>query len=361
MRKQLAVVSWQFVVCTLLLCLLNSELFAQENVVENKSELRPGENVDEKIKRNFFLRAEISKTDCYVGEPLMAVFKAYSRLDANSQVLKRPSLSGFSVIEMVDAYSNEPQVEKYRGENYNVHLIRKVQLFPIQPGTFTIEPAEVESTIHLRSAGKIGLRNFFRRRNLTDRQMTFETLPVEIKVSALPEANQPDEFSGAVGDFKVQLLMADTAVVARQPAAVQLIISGVGNFPLITEPRIAWSTASEISGPTVTEQVNKYAFPLSGMKTFQFTIVHRDSGTFSVPPVKFSYFDPSSKKYKTVESNELKYAVSPASARPSKTSEQIIFKSENEAPVHLYYFAGVALIIVLVIIFILIKKPSKKR
>src|SRR5689334_14543168 len=182
MKKPLLI----FFVCFACFC---SKLLAQDDnrggLVEDNSELAPGENADDKIKKNFFLRAEVTKTECFVGEPLMAVFKAYSRLDANSQVLRRPSLSGFSVVEMVDAYSNHPEVERYNGENYFVHLIRKVQLFPLQPGKFTIEPAEVESIIHLRRSSRQGLRirDFFRKKNSDaslERQMVFETQPLSI-------------------------------------------------------------------------------------------------------------------------------------------------------------------------------------
>ena len=186
----------------LCMCCFAGTLFSQENngLVEDNSELAPGENADEKIKKNFFLRAEVSKNECYVGEPLMAVFKAYSRLDANSQVLRRPSLSGFSVVEMVDAYNNHPDVERYNGENYFVHLIRKVQLFPLQPGSFTIEPAEVESIIHLKRSSEPGIgkiREFFRKRSndvSLDRQMVFQTPPVNIQVNALPLKDQPEDY-----------------------------------------------------------------------------------------------------------------------------------------------------------------------
>jgi hypothetical protein len=82
-----------FLIYFLLMNVLCGNLYAQSDrnngIVEDNSELDPGENADEKIRKNFFLKAEVSKTECYVGEPLMAVFKAYSRLDANSQVLKK--------------------------------------------------------------------------------------------------------------------------------------------------------------------------------------------------------------------------------------------------------------------------------
>jgi hypothetical protein len=333
-------------------------------LVQDNSELTPGENADEKIKKNFFLRAEVTKSECYVGEPLMAVFKAYSRLDANSQVLRRPSLSGFSVVEMVDGYSNHPEVERYNGENYFVHLIRKVQLFPLQPGKFTIEPAEVESIIHLRRSSGPGLRirDFFRRKKsdgLLERQMVFETPSLSIQVNPLPLKDQPDDYAGAVGDFIVHLQMVDTVFAAREPNIIKLSISGLGNFPLVTEPHVNWPSSAEISGPTVTEQVNKYAYPLSGVKTYQFSIEHRDTGTFTIPPVQFSYFDPKSKTYKTAKSAELRYTVSPASAAKKK-DDQLVFRNENQTSLHYYYFGGVALIIISLIIY-LIMKPAKKE
>ena len=352
------------------ICLVafREQLFSQNDnnagLVEDNSELAPGENADEKIKKNFFLRAEVTKSECYVGEPLMAVFKAYSRLDANSQVLRRPSLSGFSVVEMVDAYSNHPEVERYNGENYFVHLIRKVQLFPLQPGKFTIEPAEVESIIHLRRSSKpsLRIRDFFRKKNSyasLERQMVFETQPLSIQVNQLPVKDQPDDYAGAVGDFIVHLQMTDTVFAAREPNIVKLSISGTGNFPLVTEPRVNWPSSAEISGPTVTEQVNKYAYPLSGIKTYQFTIEHRDTGAFTIPPVKFSYFDPLSKTYKTAESKELRYAVLPASTARKKDAP-LVFTNEKQSPLHYYYFGGIVVIIISLIIYFMLK-PAKKN
>ncbi len=354
-----------FLIFLLILIYTAENLCGQNRIVEDNSEIFPGEDADDKIRKNFFLRAEVTKTECYVGEPLMAVFKAYSRLDANSQVVKRPSLSGFSVIEMVDAYNNQPEVESYNGQNYFVHLIRKVQLFPLQPGAFTIEPAEVESVIHLRKSNRPksirNIRDLFRRRQndaTSDRQMVFQTPPVNIKVNALPAKDQPDDYAGAVGDFIVHMQMPNTAVSAREPVIVRLIISGTGNFPLVTEPHISWPTSAEINGPTVTEQVNKYVYPLSGIKTYQFTIEHRDTGTFVIPAVQFSYFDPTSKSYKVARSKQLNYTVTPANKSNEKEGE-LVFKNEKQKPLHFYYFGGIALIIIGLIIYFMLR-PAKK-
>ena len=335
------------------------------NAVEDQSEVRTGENIDEKIRKNFFLTAEVSKQRCFAGENIMAVFKAYSRLDANSQVLKRPSLSGFSVTEMVDAYSNQPDVEKYNGNYYYVHLIRKVQLFPILAGDYEIEPAEVESVIHLRSAGdgKKGMRlhNLFRKRD-TDpalqRQLVFRSPVVNVHVDPLPIESQPEDFTGAVGEFSVRLVVEDSAVALHEPVIIKLLVGGSGNFPLITDPKITWPIGVQVSGPSVSEQVNKYEFPLSGMKTFEYPVANNKPGVFTIPPVKFSFFDPSSKSYKTAETLPVSYTVAETESK-SNIQQNIVTKAPP-APLHYYYFGAIAIIIAGVIIFLAVKKPAKK-
>ena len=131
--------------------------------VEDESEIKPGESIEEKIKNNFYLKGEANKTACYVGEPVMVIYKAYSRLNANSQVVRRPSLTGFSVVEMVDSYDNRPEIEKIDGKPFFTHLIRKVQLFPLQAGTFTLDAAEVESTIHFYRNSDSGVNDDLQR------------------------------------------------------------------------------------------------------------------------------------------------------------------------------------------------------
>lgn len=334
--------------------------------VENQSEIAPGENVDEKIKKNFFLKAEATKTECYVGECIMATFKAYSRLDANSNVVSRPSLTGFSVIEMVDAYNTLPETEKYNGIYYNTHLIRKVQLFPLEPGRFELEPAEVESIIQFVKTEKNEKRKFkdlfrpqIQRGSVIHKELTLKTPSINITVKPLPEKEQPENFTGAVGTFSVQIQMENSKPAQYQPAVVKLIISGTGNLPLITDPEINWPVKPEVLTPQVTEEVNKYNFPLSGIKIFEYTIPTRDTGTFTIPPVKFSYFNPAEKKYKTDSTKPYTYTVVPAENRLTEIDEPIQTGKETPLPLHYIYF-GVVVAAILGVIVYQLKRAAKK-
>jgi hypothetical protein len=316
-----------------------------QNPVADQSEIKKGENIDEKIKKNFFLKADVTATNCYVGEPVMATFKAYSRLNANSRVVKRPALTGFSVLEMVDAYNNEPEVEMVSGKAFNSHLIRKVQLFPLQEGKFSLEPAEVESQIFLRNPGMV-------------KHLTLETPPIMITVKALPVKNQPDSFSGAVGDFSIELQMKDTDLNQYDPATVRLVIKGTGNLPLITDPEITWPKGAVVSAPKVTENVNKYVFPLSGSKVFEYTLESHEPGEYVIAAIHFSYFDPASATYKTALTQQVKFTVKKGKKKIDPI-EKIINNQEN-IPVQYYYFAVIGLAITGWIIYQAVRSSGKK-
>lgn len=346
---------------------LSASLQAQDgdNRVLDQSEIGPGENIDQKIKDNFFLRAEVSKTDCYVGEVLMATFKAYSRIDANSQVVKRPSLTGFSVIEMVDAYNTLPEVEMFRGVYYNTHLIRKVQLFPLQAGHYTLEAAEIESVLHLRKTAEPpkGLLNRLLRRNLpsvlVQKNITLETPALEINVRPLPEKGQPEDFPGAVGKFSVKMEIADSNVRQYQPAKIKLTIEGTGNLPLITDPSIDWPAGMQVPEPQVTEETDQYRFPLSGRKSFEFSLPANETGLVNIPAVKFTYFDPGQSKYRIAETMPLSYRVIPADKTPQAAIET---GHKKAVPLeYLYFGILVAVILVIVIRYIYNRHPAQNE
>ncbi|MBA4166338.1 MAG: BatD family protein [Chitinophagaceae bacterium] len=313
--------------------------------VSDQSEIKKGENIEDKIKKNFFLKAEVTKTSCYVGEPVMATFKAFSRLNASLRVVKRPALTGFSVLEMVDAYNNEPEVEIVAGKTFNTHLIRKVQLFPLQEGQFLLEPAEVESRIFLRNPNMV-------------KYLTLQTPPISITVKALPLKNQPDSFSGAVGNFSVELQMKDRELHQYEPAIAKLVVLGTGNLPLITDPDITWPKGVEVSPPQVTEDVNKYIYPLSGTKIFEYHLETHDPGEYKISPVSFSFFDPAQQKYQTAFTREMKFTVKKGKKKIN-LAEKII-NNPAEIPVQYYYFGAIVLAIIGWIVYQVIRSVRKK-
>lgn len=310
--------------------------------MESATELQPGEDVTAEIHRNFFLRTEVNKKDCYVGEPVMAVYKAYSRLSTTAQVTKRPSLNGFSVIEMVDGYDNKQEIEVYKGKAYYVNIIRKVQLIPLQEGSFSLDPAEVEGMVH------------FRRKDpqsgswsAADYPVSVKSEPVEMTIRPLPAENQPDHYTGAVGKFDIAVNAPLTPIRQGDLVKIQVVISGTGNLNLITAPVVRWPRGVDTADPAVRENVNKYIYPLTGSKEFEYSFAAPDTGICVIPAVELAYYDPYLKEYKIATSQSASMQVMPGASKSElkERNEALERANQKGIPRHLYFFGAIVLLI----------------
>jgi hypothetical protein len=299
--------------------------------VDREYLVKPGENVAEKIRKNIFVKVQVSKTDCYVGEPIVATYKLYSRLQSESRVSKHPSLNGFSVFDMVDPTKDQPTVENVNGKAFTVHVIRKAQLIPLIAGKIDLDPMEVDNTIHfLKSTSKHeahppgSLQELFDQFSAGGQEGTpfeqdvaLESKPVSILVKALPEQNKPANFSGAVGHYSLEAAIENKNITAHDAAILKVTLKGDGNLPLVNAPGVDWPSGVESYDASAKEEIDKSVAPLSGTKTFEYSFIPKHAGDYLMPAVSFSYFDPQSSSYKTVESKPLNFLVASATKKTS--------------------------------------------
>jgi hypothetical protein len=281
--------------------------------------LRKGENVAEKIKRNLFIKIDVNKTSCYVGEPVIATYKLFTRLKSESNVLKTPSFNGFSVseLEMPDNYSISS--EKYKGRDYNVYTLRKVQLYPLQSGTLTLDPVEVKNSVTFLKGEYAGKRNgdpfFDLLRNFADetapgnsteqQTVTVTCAPLNINVKPLPEENKPSDFKGGVGTFKINAAVEKNNITTDDAGAIKLSITGAGNIQMINAPNVAWPYGFEGFESKSLEHVDKFSVPMKGEKIFTYPFTVDKPGDYTIPAIAFSYFDIDTKSYKTLNTQPI--------------------------------------------------------
>jgi hypothetical protein len=297
--------------------------------------LRPGENITEKIKKNLFVKVQADKTTCFIGEPIVVTYKLYSRLRSESRVIKRPSLNGFSVYDMIDPNTDVASVETLNGKQFAVHIIRKAQLIPLQAGTVDLDPAEVENKVYFIKQSSDAHRRGSLADDIfgqypedgteTDQNITLQSQPLAITIKPLPEANKPADFNGAVGHFTIEAGIENKKIAARDAATLKVIVRGNGNLPIVNAPQIKWPDSVEAYDATAKEEVDKTVAPLSGSKTFEYLFSPQKKGSYILPAVDFSYFDPTSASYKTVSSGPFNFEVATA-AKQKKFS----FASKEE-------------------------------
>jgi len=318
-------------------------IWPDEAEEENKEYiLKPGENISDVIKKNLFVKVQVSKNKCYVGEPIVATYKLYSCLRSESRVTKLPSMNGFSVYDMIDPNKNAPTFETVNGRRFTVHVIRKAQLIPLESGTVQLDPVQIDNDVYFVK-GKPRTRHhnnllddFFNNfsdeegGNMIQQHITLNSKPVEIDVEALPEKNKPADFSGAVGSFNVGAMVENKKIAAHDQATLKITVKGSGNLPIINAPQIAWPATIEGYDATAKENVDKTIAPMAGSKTFEYTFSPKQSGDFTIPAIDFSYFDPATNSYRTAKTQALNFYASAENKKAKSTKNDIPDSSNQE-------------------------------
>jgi hypothetical protein len=306
--------------------------------------LRPGENPYEKIRQNLFLKLVVDRTTCYAGEPVLATFKLYSRLESKSDIIKNPGFYGFTVHDMVNLADKMMTTENINGKIFDVHTIRKVQLYPLQEGRFTIDAMEVQNRVEFSRSlvnkkteqqiveGVLGKNDddaATEDKEIVETSMS--TGPVTINVKPVPLKNKPDGFSTAVGDFGISTLLHKDSIAKNEEGIFEIAISGNGNFTQLNAPIVHWPAGMEAFEPVIKDELDKTKFPLTGRRIFRYTFVSAKPGVYQLPTVSFSFFNPDSNKYKTISTTGKQLAVSNQERVYSATGEKKISIAEKNA------------------------------
>lgn len=276
--------------------------------------LHKNENIVEKINKNMQMRLVTNKTSCYVGEPIVAAYKLYTRLKSDSKLTKNPSFNGFSVIDLQPPSVTGFTQEKLNGKAYNVYTIRKAQLYPLQAGKIELESASLENNLQFIKEESLQQRS--NPGNLFDgflappgetvnQTVTLDSKPISIDVKPLPEVGKPVNFKGAVGDFSIEIKTDKSTFSTDETGKLKIIISGAGNLQLINAPEILWPAGIDGFEPAAQDKYSTTTIPLQGDKIFEYSFSVQSAGDYTIPPINFSYFNPTTESYKTISTKEI--------------------------------------------------------
>ena len=329
--------------------------------------LKAGENAETKIKEGMHLRLSVSKKSCYVGEPVVATYKLYSRLNSDCRLVQNPSFNGFSVIDLQAPDVTEKYFEEYKGQKYAVYVIRKSQLYPLIDGRIEVEPASIEGEVDLIKIPSNNERDIFDDlffREIVKRKINLKTDSTIINVKALPKG-KPEGFAGAVGNFSIQSRLEENVFNAKKGGKLILSISGNGNFQMINSPYIRWPEGFEAFEPQTAESLDKSSVPINGRKDFECEFNTALAGNYTIPKISFSFFDPELKTYKTVSTDPIPFKVIPASNEKVQNSELNFETLENtnasKSPVYLNkYVLGSGGALVFGLLFFMMYKKNRK-
>jgi hypothetical protein len=294
------------------------------------------------IDENLFVKAEVNKTVCYVGEPVVATFKLYSRLQSSSEAEKSPAFYGFSVVDILNINEAHSAVETLNGKIFNTSILRKVQLYPVQSGQLTIDEMYVQNQIQFDDSIT---------HNKTEIQKAIITKPIVITVKALPK-KKPESFTGAVGKFSIKAMLRKNEMPLTGQGKLIVSIKGKGNFIQFAQPLIHWPAGIEPFEPTVTDNLDKNTAPIEGERTFEFGFAADAMGHYILPSVSFSFFDVAAKSFKQLATDSLQLTVTKA----NKKNVIEAIRQKTSTP-----FVWIILLMLTVVIASLILYNRKKK
>jgi len=341
-------------------------VMSQKEMDQSSYFLRHGEDPFQKIGENLFLKLTLDKSTCFVGEPLVATFKLYSRLQSKSNIIKNPGFYGFSVYDMINVNDQEQSEEKLKGHRFDVHTILKVQLYPLQPGEFTIDPMELanevefsRSVVNKRTEQEVTENMYGNKpgdnenKNVEVYKVNIKTDPLTVKVRALPVKNAADTFAGAVGNFSIHAFVEKDSVLKNEEDSLIITIRGVGNFQRVSSPLINWPKGIEFFEPTINDTLNKAQVPLTGERRFRYIFLSNRPGQYTIPAVSFSFFDLGTRSYKTVDSKPITFFVK---EKTKKEQLNVIPAAVDQGNELKWWWIAASMAIFTVVIFTLIRR-----
>ena len=287
---------------------INREVYKTSPVIIEVTEAveKPNDpnNIDYITDENIKLVAEISNSNPYLNEGISVVYKLYFRNPisiSDVQELESPGYGDFwsHLIKVGQVRVNNKG--QYNGESYNEVVWRKVVLYPQKTGKLNLEPLTLNLSLTVPSSR----RDLFGRRIMTQGQKTISAGRRVINVKPLPEKNQPAGFTGAVGQFDFDVILDKDALKATESFQATLKVRGNGNLKLFKLPKINVPNTLEVYEPEHKENVKIKLSGMGGTVEDTYTIVPKYQGRYPIPEVEFLYFDPKTKSYKSVRSQDL--------------------------------------------------------
>lgn len=280
---------------------------------------------------DILLRLNLSRTNVYQGEPILASLTLYTRASiVGLEDAKLPSFNGF--------WSQELSTENYQterksvnGKVYDSQVIKEYLLYPQHPGTITIEPTTLTAVAQIVMRSTRNFDPFFGGGSeVYNVKRKLSTGNINITVKELP-AGAPASFKGAVGTFNMKATLPPTQLQANSAATFNVEISGSGNLTFLQQPTLELPSSFELYNVRTTESIQSSPSGTRGYRRFEYPFIARAEGEYYIKPIEFTYFNPEKQRYITLTSEPLQLNILPDPKAATSPSAPIISGNAKES------------------------------
>jgi len=254
-----------------------------------------------------FLTAELTPQTVYVEQQVVYTLRLYRRIKVSDLSLSLPETKDLIFKKLGDPSEHEAV---YQGQTYQVVEVR-YGLSPSKPGVYRMEPARMGMTVYEpRDRRRRGFFDdpFFSSFS-AGKPATVTGNALVLQVLKLPEDDRPAGFSGLVGEFRISAGLTPSQVRQGESATFTLVVTGEGNInriPDLSVPEIA-GVKVYADQPVLETDVRDRG--LAGSKTMKWALVPEREGTFEIPSLSLSFFDPNRETYEVLKTLPLSLSV----------------------------------------------------
>lgn len=253
-----------------------------------------------------FVNLTVDKRNLFVGEPLTVTVKLYTRIDISGiNEIKYPGFEGFLRTDLETPPLTSLKRESINGTIYGTGIVQQFLLYPQYPGDVTIDPVQLSVLIRQKSGQSDPFfGDFFATYTTVPKAVLSK--PVRIKVNSLPGTRPPD-YSGIVGKITLNASLDRDSVNMNDAISLRIVLSGNGNLKIADPPALKLPADLEVYDPKITDNLRNTVSGTTGQKTFEYLLIPRHHGDFTIPVVTYSYFNTDTRRYETITTPELKF------------------------------------------------------
>jgi len=258
------------------------------------------------LKDRVFIIMQPAKTKVYLNELIPLDIRLYvNKLPIRN--IRHPEFAhdGFSVeeFEAPQRYEEILGGILYEGVEFKTHL------FATRPGELRLGPARLKCDLVVKKERRRRRPSFFDTDMFDDFFGGYETYSLNLKsvempitVMPLPEKAKPENFSGAVGHFTMEVKAGPRDLKVGDPITLRITVKGTGNMRTINVPVLSSEVGLKIYEPQVTQSANE--------KVFEQIIMPKTEKLKEIPQINFSFFDPTDGQYHTLSRGPIPVKVS---------------------------------------------------
>lgn len=257
--------------------------------------------------KNYFMVAAASETDPYVNQTFTFGVRFYYLLPfVGNAPYTAPSIDNLFLEEI-----GRPEgTQIINGKRYTYTEIRYA-LTGVTAGPAKVGPASIDYVPGNRMDLSVFDRVFA---TATQAPQQAQSNSVTLNIRPVPTKNRPKTFYGAVGSgYSISAALDRSEVEAGEAVNLTVKVNGSGNLKPTADLKIPPITGFKIYDVVSSSGVVSSNGDLKSYKIFKTVIVPSASGSYVIPALYWSYFDPVKQQYLTIRTEPLPLKVTPSS------------------------------------------------